>query len=252
MLALPFITEGTGFKGRVYATEPTMTFGRLFMEETIEYVERSSKGQRASRWKAVCKALPSPLCDAENPQVVWSLNKLAYLDDILDKIENSSFQSWRTIFSREKLESCLSKVTLVGYSEKIDVFGLVQVSPVSAGICIGSSNWIIASESSGVRIGYVSGSSTLATHPKPFDKVRSRHLEKTSIHTIYIILHDIPQTALKGVDCLLLTSLTMTPLHNPNPMIGEFCQTVCDTIRQGGNVLVPCYPSGKNTNLNPT
>ena len=69
MLALPFITESTGFKGRVYATEPTMTFGRLFMEETIEYVERSSKGQRASRWKAVCKALPSPLCDAENPQV---------------------------------------------------------------------------------------------------------------------------------------------------------------------------------------
>lgn len=197
MLALPFITEGTGFKGRVYATEPTMTFGRLFMEETIEYVERSSKGQRASRWKAVCKALPSPLCDAENPQ------------------------SWRTIFSREKLESCLSKVTLVGYSEKVDVFGLVQVSPVSAGYCIGSSNWIIASESSGVRIGYVSGSSTLATHPKPFDK-----------------------TSLKGVDCLLLTSLTMTPLHNPNPMIGEFCQTVCDTIRQGGNVLVPCYPSG--------
>ena len=76
MLALPFITEGTGFKGRVYATEPTMTFGRLFMEETIEYVERSSKGQRASRWKAVCKALPSPLCDAENPQVVGSENEL--------------------------------------------------------------------------------------------------------------------------------------------------------------------------------
>ena len=60
----------------------------------------------------------------------------------------------------------------------------------------------------------------------------------------------IAQTSLKGVDCLLLTSLTMTPLHNPNPMIGEFCQTVCDTIRQGGNVLVPCYPSGKKINLN--
>ena len=62
--------------------------------------------------------------------------------------------------------------------------------------------------------------------------------------------YEIAQTALKGVDCLLLTSLTMTPLHNPNPMIGEFCQTVCDTIRQGGNVLVPCYPSGKKINWN--
>ena len=63
--------------------------------------------------------------------------------------------------------------------------------------------------------------------------------------------YEIAQTSLKGVDCLLLTSLTMTPLHNPNPMIGEFCQTVCDTIRQGGNVLVPCYPSGKNKNIYP-
>ena len=181
MLALPFITEGTGFKGRIYATEPTMTFGRLFMEETIEYVERSSKGQRASRWKAVCKALPSPLCDAENPQVVGGhlTEKMRYQMSLANEIENLSLQSWRTIFSREKLESCLSKVTLVGYSEKVDVFGLVQVSPVSAGYCIGSSNWIIASESSGVRIGYVSGSSTLATHPKPFDKVRIYRAEIT-------------------------------------------------------------------------
>lgn len=29
MMALPFITEGTGFKGRVYATEPTLQIGRL-------------------------------------------------------------------------------------------------------------------------------------------------------------------------------------------------------------------------------
>lgn len=28
MLALPFITEETGFKGRVYATEPTLQIGR--------------------------------------------------------------------------------------------------------------------------------------------------------------------------------------------------------------------------------
>jgi integrator complex subunit 9 len=69
LLGLPYITEGTGFKGRVFMTEPTMTFGRLFLEETIEYIERSSKGQRASRWKEVCKTLPAPLCEAENPQV---------------------------------------------------------------------------------------------------------------------------------------------------------------------------------------
>lgn len=29
MMALPFVTEGTGFKGRVYATEPTLQIGRF-------------------------------------------------------------------------------------------------------------------------------------------------------------------------------------------------------------------------------
>ena len=27
-------------------------------------------------------------------------------------------------------------------------------------------------------------------------------------------------------------------------MIGEFCKTVVETTKQGGNVLVPVYPSG--------
>lgn len=31
MMALPFITEGTGFKGKVYATEPTLQIGRYAM-----------------------------------------------------------------------------------------------------------------------------------------------------------------------------------------------------------------------------
>ena len=30
----------------------------------------------------------------------------------------------------------------------------------------------------------------------------------------------------------------------PDPMIGEFCRIVCDTLKASGNVLVPCYPSG--------
>ncbi len=50
------------------------------------------------------------------------------------------------IFSREEMESCLSRVTLVGYSEKKDIFGLLEVSPASSGYCLGSSNWIISSK----------------------------------------------------------------------------------------------------------
>ena len=40
MLALPYITEQPGFRGVVYATEPSLLFGRIFMEEMIEYLDR--------------------------------------------------------------------------------------------------------------------------------------------------------------------------------------------------------------------
>ena len=31
---------------------------------------------------------------------------------------------------------------------------------------------------------------------------------------------------------------------NPDTMLAEFCKTVMETTRGGGNVLVPCYPAG--------
>jgi integrator complex subunit 9 len=45
-----------------------------------------------------------------------------------------------------------------------DVFGALTVTPVSSGYCLGSSNWLIASPFE--KVAYVSGSSTLTTHPK--------------------------------------------------------------------------------------
>ena len=95
---------------------------------------------------------------------------------------------------------------------------------MSSGFCIGSSNWVI--NSGFEKIAYVSGSSTLTTHPRPMD-----------------------QSPLRNADCLIMTALTQTPTQNPDPMIVEFCKTVIDTTKQGGNVLVPCYPSGIGKDL---
>ena len=52
------------------------------------------------------------------------------------------------------------------------------------------------------------------------------------------------QASLKNVDCLIMTSLTQSPTMNPDTMLAEFCKTVMETTRGGGNVLVPCYPAG--------
>ena len=58
---------------------------------------------------------------------------------------SSACKTWRKIYSRSQIEASLSKVTLCGFSEQKDIFGLVKVSPVSSGFCIGSSNWLINS-----------------------------------------------------------------------------------------------------------
>ena len=198
VLSLPYVTEETGFNGMIFMTEPCLHFGRLFMEETIEFIERSSSDSRKNRnlWKDMPRdLLPPPLNDAINPR------------------------AWKTIYSRKQMEACLSKVTLVGFSEKKDIFGLLTVSPISSGYCIGSSNWVITSGYE--KIAYVSGSSSLTTHPRPMD-----------------------QSPLRNLDCMILTSLTQAPTLSPDAMIGDFCKAVLDTTRNNGNVLVPCYPAG--------
>lgn len=72
---------------------------------------------------------------------------------------------------------------------------------VSSGYCLGSSNWVLSSGHE--KIAYVSGSSTLTTHPRP-----------------------INQFALKYADLLILSGLTQTPTANPDSMLGELCLTV--------------------------
>uniref|UniRef100_W5LH74 Integrator complex subunit 9 n=1 Tax=Astyanax mexicanus TaxID=7994 RepID=W5LH74_ASTMX len=183
MMALPYITEHTGFSGTVYATEPTFQIGRLLMEELVTFMERVPKAHGTSYIDAVD---------------VWS---------------------WKRCYNMQEVNSALSKVQLVGYSQKVELFGAVQVTPLSSGYSLGSSNWIIQSHYE--KVSYVSGSSLLTTHPQPMD-----------------------QSSLKNSDVLILTGLTQIPTANPDGMLGEFCSNLAMTIRAGGNVLVPCYSSG--------
>ncbi|XP_005113593.2 integrator complex subunit 9-like [Aplysia californica] len=93
------------------------------MEELVKYVERNPKSAVASKWKQenIIKSLPAPLRDAINPR------------------------QWRKLYTLHDINSALSKVQLVGFSQKVDIFGSLTVTPASSGCCIGSCNWIIQS-----------------------------------------------------------------------------------------------------------
>ncbi|XP_064653165.1 integrator complex subunit 9-like isoform X2 [Lineus longissimus] len=202
MLALPFITEYTGFKGKVYATEPTLQVGRQFMEELVQFVEKIPKKESTSVFKqeSILKVLPAPLKDAAN------------------------VSSWKQLYDMHDVNHCLSRVKMVGFNEKVDIFGALTVTPFSSGYSLGSSNWIIQSDYE--KVAYLSSSSTLTTHPKP-----------------------IEQAPLRNTDVLILSNLIQVPTHNPDAMIRDFCINATLTLRNGGNVLVPCFPTGVTFDL---
>ncbi|KIH50267.1 hypothetical protein ANCDUO_19655, partial [Ancylostoma duodenale] len=51
LVALPFYTENSGFKGVVYSTEPVVQFGRLMMLELIDYHDRIVSDDVGRKWK---------------------------------------------------------------------------------------------------------------------------------------------------------------------------------------------------------
>lgn len=167
------------------------------MNELVTFAERVPKLVNGTAWKRpeIRRLLPVPLKDSPN------------------------VESWCTLYSKHDIKSSISKVQTVGFSEKLDLFGVLQLSPLSSGFSVGSCNWIIQSEYE--KIAYISCSSSFTTHPLPFE-----------------------QNSLKGSDVVILSGLTESPTSNPDAMLGEFCKNLASTIKGGGNVLVPCYPSG--------
>uniref|UniRef100_A0A2I3SPH4 Integrator complex subunit 9 n=1 Tax=Pan troglodytes TaxID=9598 RepID=A0A2I3SPH4_PANTR len=210
------LKDGNAFLDKIYII-PSLSFRRANNLSTVDVILISNY--------ALYDALPihtrhtgfTAQCMPRNHQCQKAQSASLLLPSPLkDAVEVST---WRRCYTMQEVNSALSKIQLVGYSQKIELFGAVQVTPLSSGYALGSSNWIIQSHYE--KVSYVSGSSLLTTHPQPMD-----------------------QASLKNSDVLVLTGLTQIPTANPDGMVGEFCSNLALTVRNGGNVLVPCYPSG--------
>jgi len=88
-------TNLKNFKGIIYATEPTLQIGRFFMEELVEFIERTPKATLAKHWKDMLHTLPSPLAEVVKPK------------------------SWKHIYSMSAVNSALSNIQMVGYDQKL-------------------------------------------------------------------------------------------------------------------------------------
>eukprot|EP00118_Oscarella_pearsei_P013716 m.112178 g.112178 ORF g.112178 m.112178 type:complete len:302 (+) comp37437_c0_seq49:340-1245(+) len=169
MLGLPYVTEHSGFKGKLYATEPTIQLGRQMMLELVNMVERVTKPSVSSEWKSDSfrGLLPPPLVTAHN------------------------VTSWRSLYNETDVNNCLSKVQSIGYSQKIDLYGSAQLIALSSGYCLGSCNWLIQTAHN--KISYLSSSSQFSTHPlvgsqSPLDELVALLFPLCTLLSLYLII----------------------------------------------------------------
>uniref|UniRef100_A0A158QKT0 Beta-Casp domain-containing protein n=1 Tax=Haemonchus placei TaxID=6290 RepID=A0A158QKT0_HAEPC len=126
---------------------------------------------------------------------------------------------WKPFYSKPVMEQALARITTVSFNQSVELEGGVSVIACPSGYSIGSSNWVFKTEYE--RIGYLASSSIRSTHSRPVE------WEK-----------------LQDCDALILTSLSRTPDFSSEGAIIEVAQTVVDTLKRGGNVLMPVNPVG--------
>ncbi|VDL79576.1 unnamed protein product [Nippostrongylus brasiliensis] len=126
---------------------------------------------------------------------------------------------WKPFYSKQAMEQALSRITTVAFNQTVDLEGIVSVQACPSGYSIGSTNWVFKTEYE--RIGYLASSSVRPTHCR---SVEWEHLQEA--------------------DALILTSLGRTLDFAYEGSIPEIAQTITDTLKRGGNVLMPVSPVG--------
>eukprot|EP01135_Chromosphaera_perkinsii_P001768 Nk52_evm37s210 gene=Nk52_evmTU37s210 len=208
ILALPFLTEQYGFKGDIYATEPSLQLGKLLMEELYDFLSVHTASSTVGRSTDMDGA---------------GLNGNSKLEPQFSSSSASSTalqHLWANIYSLCDIEQALQRVQMVSYGQQLNLFNILTVTPHSSGYCIGSCNWTIATPFSKISILSASSSGS-SRHPLPLDV-----------------------DALRDSEVLLVTGVATEPLRTPQQQFQEMCAHIATTLHQGGQVLIPCYPTG--------
>uniref|UniRef100_A0A915LDQ6 Metallo-beta-lactamase domain-containing protein n=1 Tax=Meloidogyne javanica TaxID=6303 RepID=A0A915LDQ6_MELJA len=174
-IALPFITEGTGFKD---------------LCDIFEQIDRPLIDEWA--WKNISNSFPNP--------------------------PNSDPNYWKSFYKRIDIENCMKRVKLLFFRQEIALSEDLRITPYSSGHSIGSCNWLLSTNQH--KIGYFAASSLRPSHPKPMEL-----------------------NSFNNLDALILTSIH-TNDQSPDITVYKFTSAVVETLKIGGNVLIPVISTG--------
>ncbi|CAD5220466.1 unnamed protein product [Bursaphelenchus okinawaensis] len=179
LLALPYITEETGFTGVVYATEPTKELGSLALEELVSMMEDVHK--KSTDWKN---------------KPFWKTFGKAKLNDP---------KAWKEIYSREHMEKALNKVSLISFGETKTVNGLVRCTAFSSGHSIGSCNWIIEYDT--CKMGYITNSAGRPSHVKPAHWIPFKMIDNLIVTSISRFANSDPKANVQRLAYTMVETL---------------------------------------------
>eukprot|EP01137_Pigoraptor_chileana_P003954 Opistho-2@2548 len=211
LLGLCHLCANEAFRGRIYATDPTIQLGKLLLLEAHELYSSSYQPPSSS---VIGGSEPVP--------------QVAGVGSVADMAH------WQLPPDKRKIEATISRIKPVYFNQRIELYGRVTIIPVSSGSSLGSCNWVI--ETKVHKFAYVGRSSLAAArHPEPFDLNALRGCNTLLLGGISSAPFRVSRAASVPVD---------SALPSPEAMLVELASVVAATTLKGGSVLIPITPIG--------
>jgi len=248
IFALPFITEHTPFRGKIYATEPTTQIGKLLLEELVlfdkQYVSKQQVNNNNNQQ------------EQQQQQYYWQSNevleKLCRLTDGNNEYILKTAYRWKDLYSKLDIENSFEKIQTVRFNEAIHFYSF-SASACSSGFCLGSCNWIIESISSTtttITINLTAQQQQQQQQQSPTKTITTnKSLEKIvymSDSSLSLSRYPLPFEfqPIENPDLLIVAKLNNYPQNPPDDVLSEFCSSIGSTLNSGGNVIIPSYSCG--------
>eukprot|EP00741_Cyanophora_paradoxa_P014634 tig00020816_g14114.t1 len=224
LLALPYVTEYTTFRGKVYATDPTIQIGRQLMEELVKACEEPQSVNATGRPGPPAAKRQRTAEEPAEPAAVPSTRRAPY--------------------TMADVERCLARIRPLSFKEDVELSPALRATPVSSGFCIGGANWVLSTASD--KIVYVSHSSSATSrHPEPLDIESLRGADVLIAPEVSSDSIPRPDPMLAELASVLGTTIReggslLVPCH-PSGLILDLIETFHNYLKQIGLWDVPLY-----------
>ena len=150
MGSLPFITERSEFRGRIYATKPTLECGSLLLRSRAKLMGRpwmrmATHDYNKQRSATLLTRLheSTPLLKITWNYSLWELEKRGPSETPPSELNSLFRGQLEPVYSEEEVKTSLGKVEVVNFGENLEIAPGIEFTPCSSGYSIGSCCWIL-------------------------------------------------------------------------------------------------------------